>query len=516
MVIIQAKSDSVGAVSYTDDLRYNYEIKDTSTSTASDYANAGASPTLVAFAVRDVGSALTLTNTVGGADPADYVRFTVPAGERLSSFKLTAYESADGLAFIGIQAGTVVTATPQYPSVLKGYTHFGSGASGASVGSELIAKLGGPLEPGDYSLWIQQLGAATSYVFTLTTEKDQDQPVGAYPGAATYSISPAQSIVNEGSPAAFTVTTTNVAAGTALTYTLTGISAADIVGGALSGTIAVGSNGQATISVPIAADQTTEGDEKLTVTIQSNSASVTIKDTSIAGAVITGTTNADALVGTAGADTLNGLAGNDTLTGGLGNDVLEGGDGVDVAVFAYPAENYRLELQNPSPTVSFSGPMIAINPPPPTEGTDSLTNIERLEFSDKLLAINLQASAGQVAKTLGTVFGKAAVANKAYVGIGLHYADHLGYSYESLMQLAISARLSANPSNGQVVDLLYTNVVGQAPDTDTRKVYTDLLDNRTYTVASLGVLAADTDLNKANINLAGLSQTGLEYSPFTG
>jgi hypothetical protein len=42
------------------------------------------------------------------------------------------------------------------------------------------------------------------------------------------------------------------------------------------------------------------------------------------------------------------------------------------------------------------------------------------------------------------------------------------------------------------------------------------LDNRTHTVASLGVLAADTDLNKANINLVGLAQTGLEYSPFTG
>jgi hypothetical protein len=515
MVIIQSKSDSVGVVSYTDDLRYNYEIKDTSTSTASDYANAGASPTLVAFAVRDGGSALTLANTVGGADPADYVRFTVPAGERLSSFKLTAYESADGVAFIGIQAGTAVTATAQSPFGLKGYTHFGSGG-GSDVGSELIAKLGGPFEPGDYSVWIQQLGETTSYVFTLTTERYQGQPAGVYPGAATYSISPALPTVNEGSSAAFTVTTTNVATGTALTYTLTGISAADIVGGALSGTTTVGSNGQATISVPIAADQTTEGDETLTITIQSNSASVTIKDTSIAGAVITGTMNADALVGTAGADTLNGLAGNDTLTGGLGNDVLEGGAGVDVAVFAYPAENYILELQNPSPTVSFSGPMIAIYPPPPTEGTDSLTNIERLKFSDKSFAIDLQASAGQVAKTLGAVFGKAAVANKAYVGIGLHYTDHLGYSYESLMQLAINARLGANPSNGQVVDLLYTNVVGKAPDAPTRKVYTDLLDNRTHTVASLGVLAADTDLNKANINLVGLAQTGLEYSPFTG
>jgi hypothetical protein len=62
--------------------------------------------------------------------------------------------------------------------------------------------------------------------------------------------------------------------------------------------------------------------------------------------------------------------------------------------------------------------------------------------------------------------------------------------------------------------LLYTNVIGQAPDTATRKVYTDLLDNQTYTVASLAVLAADTEYNKANVNLIGLAQTGLAYLPF--
>jgi hypothetical protein len=66
------------------------------------------------------------------------------------------------------------------------------------------------------------------------------------------------------------------------------------------------------------------------------------------------------------------------------------------------------------------------------------------------------------------------------------------------------------------VDLLYTNVLGLPPDELTRELFTVLLDNRTYTIASLGVLAADTDLNKANINLVGLAQTGLEYSPFSG
>ena len=145
---------------------------------------------------------------------------------------------------------------------------------------------------------------------------------------------------------------------------------------------------------------------------------------------------------------------------------------------------------------------------------DQLVHVERLRFADESLALDLNANAGLVAKTLGAVFGKSAITNKDYAGIGLHFVDDLHYNYADLMQLAINARLGANPSSNQVVDLLYTNVVGQAPDANTRKAFADLLDNHTFTVASLGVLAADTDLNKTNINLVGLTQTGLEYAAF--
>jgi hypothetical protein len=41
-----------------------------------------------------------------------------------------------------------------------------------------------------------------------------------------------------------------------------------------------------------------------------------------------------------------------------------------------------------------------------------------------------------------------------------------------------------------------------------------MLENQTYTVAGLAVLAADTEYNKANINLVGLVQTGLAYLPY--
>lgn len=100
------------------------------------------------------------------------------------------------------------------------------------------------------------------------------------PPAATFRLSASAAFVNEGSTATFTLSTTNVAAGTAVGYTVSGVSSVDIVGGVMSGTATVGSNGQATISVPLAADNLTEGTETLTVTAQGKSASVTINDTS--------------------------------------------------------------------------------------------------------------------------------------------------------------------------------------------------------------------------------------------
>ena len=103
----------------------------------------------------------------------------------------------------------------------------------------------------------------------------------------TYALSSGSTNVNEGATATFSLTTTNVASGTSVPYTLSGISADDIIGGLLTGSATVNSSGVATISVGIVADSLTEGTETLTVTAQSKTASITIADTSTTPVVIT-------------------------------------------------------------------------------------------------------------------------------------------------------------------------------------------------------------------------------------
>jgi len=400
--------------------------------TTPDYSNNPLTPTQVTWSADGTGFRTTLSNAVGGSDPTDYVTFTVPAGQQLTSFELSSYSSYDGVAFIALQPGSTVTGSGSNTAPFSGYTHFGSSTS-VRVGTNLISNLGGPLEAGSYSAWIQQLGVSTDYSFSLKT-------VQLTP---TYGLTATSTAVNEGANAVFTLTTTNVSAGTVLTYKLSGVSESDIAGGLLTGTVTIGANGQGTITVGIAADLQTDGTDTLKVTVETASATVAIADTS-KGIYLNGTSandklvgeiSNDALYGNAGNDTLDGGAGhdvlyggigNDTLIGGLGDDILDGGEGTDTAGYSYPANNYLLRLSTQAATISYSGPIIQIYPPPPTEGTDTLINIERLQFADKTIRIDTK-SHGSYADLPDTLYQFFVVGFGAAPGVT--YMDQMAEAY---------------------------------------------------------------------------------------
>ena len=139
---------------------------------------------------------------------------------------------------------------------------------------------------------------------------------------------------------------------------------------------------------------------------------------------------------------------------------------------------------------------------------DTMVNVERLQFANVKVAFDLDGSAGQTAKILGAVFGKASVANKEYAGIGLSLLDG-GMGYEQLATLAMNA--AGKSASTDVVTLLWTNLFGSGPTVAHAAIYVALLNNREISVGGLTVLAANTSLNTDNINLVGLSQMCLEY-----
>jgi hypothetical protein len=201
-------------------------------------------------------------------------------------------------------------------------------------------------------------------------------------------------------------------------------------------------------------------------------------------------------------DTINGSSFNDTLLGFGGNDTINGGAGIDTARYLSTSSNYSI-------TANTNG--FTVIDKTSANGTDTLSGIERLQFTDVNVAIDINGNAGTTVKILGAVFGASSVSNQQYVGIGLSYLDG-GMSYQDLMQLALTAKLGSGVNDPtQVVNLLYTNVAGIAPDLASLNNFVGLLNSHVYTTASLGVMAADTSLNTTHINLVGLAQTGIHY-----
>ena len=90
---------------------------------------------------------------------------------------------------------------------------------------------------------------------------------------------------------------------------------------------------------------------------------------------LAGTFGNDILTGNAADNLILGFDGNDTLTGGAGNDTLDGGAGFDRAVFSGNRSAYTL-------TALVGGGGIVAGP----DGTDTLSNIEQLVFSDQTIA----------------------------------------------------------------------------------------------------------------------------------
>ncbi len=228
--------------------------------------------------------------------------------------------------------------------------------------------------------------------------------------------------------------------------------------------------------------------------------------------VIRGLDSGEHIVGSVAPDMLYGLAGNDTLEGRAADDTLDGGAGIDTAIYTGTRALTTLNARGQTINVATT-----------SEGADTLVGIERLRFRDVSMAFDLSEHAGQTAKILGAVFGKAYLANKAFVGIGLQLLD-AGTSYADLVVLALgtdefkqlAGAFNGEVTNPQFVKLVYQNLVGQPPSAGDLAYYLGLLDSHSFTQATLAMAACDHALNAINIDLVGLAAHGIEFIPPPG
>lgn len=216
------------------------------------------------------------------------------------------------------------------------------------------------------------------------------------------------------------------------------------------------------------------------------------------------------IMGTSLSDTLLGNAANNTFAGGGGDDVINGGAGTDTAVYAGARTAFN---------VSAAGGKITVNGSTGTEGIDTLTSVERLQFlgSGNKLAFDLATSdpAGKSALFLG-MLAPTLISNPSIVGTMVGIFDQ-GISLLDVCQLALNAGLvtsaAGSNSNAALATLVFKNVIGSDPDSATVDTLVSFMDGRAASVSQAAFMAAiaGLDANQSHIGLVGLQQNGLEF-----
>ncbi|PUE34185.1 hypothetical protein B9Z46_13230 [Limnohabitans sp. Hippo4] len=197
---------------------------------------------------------------------------------------------------------------------------------------------------------------------------------------------------------------------------------------------------------------------------------------------------------------------NDTIKGQPGTDYFDGGLGLDTVVYSGPQERY---------TINKSGNRFVVSEPTGSDDTDYLTNIERLQFSNGKVALDVEnGNAGEAARLIGALLGPTFVQDKAIVGIVINLLDQKNPS-EAIVALGLATptfiTLAGSSSNADFVKLVFSNVMGRAPSPSESSTYINLLETGT-SQSALAVAAAHIEQTAERINLVGLIQHGLDFA----
>jgi hypothetical protein len=179
-----------------------------------------------------------------------------------------------------------------------------------------------------------------------------------------------------------------------------------------------------------------------------------------------------------------GDTGNNSFDGfATGYTGIDGGDGVDTV-------NYDMESKNASFTLNSNNPYLKIKS---QTNSDKLSNIERLYFTDKAYALDLDGNAGIAAKVIIASFGASDIST--YMKAALSIVDK-GTTLDELCDLVISQKyidsFAGGSDMGTFVEYVYGNVVGRELNAF-EKAMMENISTGGSTKAELLKLAVQTD-----------------------
>jgi serralysin len=219
--------------------------------------------------------------------------------------------------------------------------------------------------------------------------------------------------------------------------------------------------------------------------------------------------NLENAIGGSGNDQISGNLSNNFLTGGKGSDVIDGGFGIDKAIYSGLLSDYTIRV--------FSGTTSVIDKTANRDGADTLTNVERLSFTDTNVA--LDSGRGQNAGSAYRLYKAAFNRTPDAEGLGfwIKSLDN-GNSLNNVSQCFIGSPefqriYGANSSDTTFLTNIYSNVLGRNYDQSGYDFWLNGLKNGLQRDSLLSQFFESVE-NCANV--APLIGQGIQYKEWVG
>ena len=203
-------------------------------------------------------------------------------------------------------------------------------------------------------------------------------------------------------------------------------------------------------------------------------------------------------------ETLTGTSGNDTIDFKGGSDQIDGGSGTDTVLFFDSQSHFSITtLAGITHVNALTG---AISPYGGSQVV--LTNIERLQFSDKTIALDIEGNAGQAYRLYQAAFNRTPDAS------GLTFQTHTlddGWGLSAIAKNFIDSPEFSSTygslNNTQFVTQLYQNVLHRVPDAGGLQYHVDHL-NQGW--ARENILVGFSESPENQVAVIGVIQNGIE------
>ncbi len=197
------------------------------------------------------------------------------------------------------------------------------------------------------------------------------------------------------------------------------------------------------------------------------------------------------------------------VSAGIGDEIFQGSDGIlDVVRLSSELSKYRIQK---------IGSAVVITDQFGNGGADTLVGIERVQFTSKALAFDIEGVAGKGYRVYKAAFNR----EPDQGGLG-YWIDQMD---DGMDMVDVAARFidsnefrslyGQNPTNAEFLTKVYTNVLGRTPDQGGYDWWLNELNtNPSKTRAK--VLADFAESGENQVGVASLIGNGITYEPWVG